>query len=1051
MQLVSIIVRTKDRPHLLKEALKSLRHQSYPHLEIILVNDGEKDLSRLVQETKNHGLNVKYIQHPQSRGRSAAANTGLRAAEGAWIGFLDEDDLLLPQAVEALVKAGTETSAPLIYGKSRVIREEKDLVRFERNYGRPFNRSLFLFENYIPMGSFLVRKEALNGIFFDEKLSYLEDWDFLLRVLSRGDFYFIDQFIHIYRLQEESFGVSKDKKLLYKKNWLIIYERYYDLFTPEVLYEISDLLREEFLKLKHQQEIWQEHFYNLLFKHYRLLNEHSNLLYNFNQINKEIEKNRIEIEDLKRKTKELSIEIANKDAQLALIYDSLGWKLLTTYRLIKDKIFPLNTKRRNIYDLALKGTKVLISHGPTIFIRKTKNFLKNTLPGRYYGQETIKALPSKRITAKDIKLPKVKNPQISIIIPVYNKIDLTLNCLFSISQNTKQDNFEVIIIDDASSDATPKILSKIENLKYIRHKNNKGFLESISTGVKNAQGEILVFLNNDTFVTQNWLKNLLKPLANPKVGIVGAKLVYPNGRLQEAGGIIFRDASGWNYGKNDDPSLPEYNFLREVDYCSGACLAISRTLFLKIGGFEECYRPAYYEDTDLAFKIRNLGYKTIYQPKAIVFHLEGASCGTNINKGIKKYQAINQQKFKSRWKEILEKEHFPPNPKLLFIARERLKKGIILISDHYVPMWDKDSGSLRMFHILNILNKLNYKIIFWPDNLAPIQPYTEYLQEMGIEIIYGQYNFEHYIKKYAQFIDLLWACRVNFAKYYIPIAKKYGIKTIFDTVDLHFLREEREGKIKKDEKIIQNAKKTRRLELSLCKISDKVSVVSKFEKDFLKTKENISNVVIIPNIHKVEKDIPEYKTRKNIMFIGSFLHPPNEDAVYWFVKEIWPQIKQELANIKFFIIGSSPTRKIKRLANKDIIITGYVPNVEPFFKQCRVFVAPLRYGAGLKGKVGQAMAYGLPAVLTPIAAEGLDIESGEEALIASDSSSFAKQVIRLYQDENLWKKLSLKSRQYIEKHFSPHIVEKNISHILTDLIPTPKFKNFFNLDPKHVN
>ena len=204
---------------------------------------------------------------------------------------------------------------------------------------------------------------------------------------------------------------------------------------------------------------------------------------------------------------------------------------------------------------------------------------------------------------------------VSIIIPVFNQLEYTHACLASLQTVEEQAPFEVIIVDDCSTDATADALPQVDGIIYLRNEKNSGFVVSCNHGAENARGKYLVFLNNDTLLKPGWLTALLDTFTEePRAGIVGSKLLYPDGRLQEAGGIIWRDASGWNYGKFDDPEKPEYNYLREVDYCSGAALMVPKALFESLGGFDSRYAPGYYEDTDLAFKVRRAGYKVFYQP-----------------------------------------------------------------------------------------------------------------------------------------------------------------------------------------------------------------------------------------------------------------------------------------------------------------------------------------------------------------------------------------------------------------------------------------------------
>ena len=247
------------------------------------------------------------------------------------------------------------------------------------------------------------------------------------------------------------------------------------------------------------------------------------------------------------------------------------------------------------------------------------------------------------------------SPTVSVIIPAYNHLEHTLNCLRSIAAQPSRVQAEIIVVDDSSSDDTQTTLPQIAGLRYLRNVENLGFIGACNAGAQAARGEFLVFLNNDTAVQPGWLDALINTFStHADVGLVGAKLIYPDGRLQEAGGIVFADASGWNYGRFGDPSAPEYNFVREADYCSGAAIAVPAALFDEFGGFDRHYAPAYYEDTDLAMKVWAKGLRVLYQPAASVVHFEGISSGTDTTSGVKAYQVVNQQKFLERWRERLQ-------------------------------------------------------------------------------------------------------------------------------------------------------------------------------------------------------------------------------------------------------------------------------------------------------------------------------------------------------------------------------------------------------------
>jgi GT2 family glycosyltransferase len=713
------------------------------------------------------------------------------------------------------------------------------------------------------------------------------------------------------------------------------------------------------------------------------------------------------------------------------------------YRNIAKKLLRIGTKMHYYYELVLTGIRVIKNEGWRSFFRKLRMWFRlrrATARNRFRAPKFKASISRKEAEKLAFPMPSEK-PDVSIIIPVYNKWRYTLNCLKSICKNTAGD-YEVVVIDDASIDETAEVFSNVKNLNLVTNKQNAGFVESCNRGARASKGNYILFLNNDTMVTKNWLPPLLEVTKREDVGAVGSKLVYPDGTLQEAGGLIWNDGSGWNYGRGDDLNEPEYNYVREVDYCSGACLLLKRELFEKVGGFDERFKPAYCEDTDLCFSLRKLGYKVMYQPMSVVVHFEGVTCGTDISRGIKQYQDINRQKFVEKWSPVLQKYHYPPVDENAFLARDRVSGKRMLVIDYCVPTYDQDAGSATAFDMLRLLNELGHKVTFVGDNLLNIQPYTKALQQNGIEVIYRPYVFSvaEYIKRHGRYFDVVILSRPHIAIKHIKSVKKYctRAKTIYDTKDLVYIRESRRAEVENSEKVGRLAEASKRTEFYLAENTDLTLVVSPEEKKILLKENPRLNVEVfrhvLPVIQQPKKPFSE---RKDLLYVGGFNHIPNVDGVMYFVKEMFPEIKKRLPGVRLYIVGSNPPHEVTSLQSSDIIVTGFVKDIAPYFENCRVFVAPLRYGAGIKGKVIHSMMKGLPVVATPIGAEGIieDMEEGKDILVADTSENFVEKVVSLYTDEKLWNVLSESPLHYVEENYSHEAYIVRLKEILEKLQP----------------
>jgi GT2 family glycosyltransferase/glycosyltransferase involved in cell wall biosynthesis len=630
-------------------------------------------------------------------------------------------------------------------------------------------------------------------------------------------------------------------------------------------------------------------------------------------------------------------------------------------------------------------------------------------------------------------VPASDTPQVSIVIPVYNKIAYTSACLRSLAQHAGSIPFEVIVVDDGSTDRTAQRLADVAGIRHVRNADNLGFIGSCNAGAAIARGDYVLFLNNDTIVTAGWLEALMRCIEDaPRAGLVGAKLVYPDGRLQEAGGIVFNDGSGWNVGRFENPADARFNFRREVDYCSGAAIVLRRDLFNRLGTFDARYTPAYYEDTDLAFAVRAAGLKVVYEPASTVVHFEGITSGTDTASGAKRYQAVNREKFVAKWAAALASQPAPGTP-IPRAATHRAVKRVLII-DATTPTPDQDSGSLRMVNLMRVLIDLGAQVSFLPDNRAFVERYTPALQELGVEALYAPYAQDPValLRERGREFDLIVLSRHYVAASYVGLVRLYApqAKLAFDTVDLHYLREQRAAELTGKSDLARHAAATRAQELKLIRECDVALVVSPVEQELIARDAPGARVEVLSNVHEVYGCRAPFAERRDLVFVGGFQHPPNADAVTWFVADVFPLIRAELPNARFHVIGSRVPDAIRALADEHVIVHGFVEDITPYMDGCRVSVAPLRYGAGVKGKVNMAMSYGLPVVATPIAVEGMHVVIGMDVLVADDAAAFAASVIGLYRDETLWNTLSAHGLANVERHFSFAAARTAVQRIL---------------------
>ncbi|HEX8096567.1 MAG TPA: glycosyltransferase [Pyrinomonadaceae bacterium] len=642
-------------------------------------------------------------------------------------------------------------------------------------------------------------------------------------------------------------------------------------------------------------------------------------------------------------------------------------------------------------------------------------------------------LMARRASGDNPPQPPDKPPLASVIIPVFNKVEYTFQCLRSLMREVDLKGCEVIVVNNASSDETLEVLSHFAGLvRVINNEENLGFVEACNRGAAEARGKYLVFLNNDTVVLPGWLKHLLDTAERDEtVGAVGSMLLHPDGRIQEAGAIVWRNGAALHYGRGKSPGDRRFTFAREVDYCSGASLLVRKEVFDRLGGFDRHFAPAYYEDVDLCFGVRSLGYKVVYQPASRLIHYEGVTAGTDAQAGYKRFQVINRGKFFEKWRGVLERDQQEEDPARAGMAADRRRGPRVIVFDDRVPTPDRDAGSARMAIILETLAKWA-RPVFVYFSQAPSPEYERVLWKAGVETIAAV----HYrgLMKERRF-DLAVVSRPEVAETVLgPLRRDGRVKIIFDTVDARFVRLKREAEITGDRDLAEAGVRYRKLEGRLARASDQLWCASAEDKKAMSEFIPAERIEVVTTIHPLRGRGRPYAERDGLLFVGNLHHRPNSDGVHYFVKEIFPLVREAVPGIKLAVVGANVSPEIAAHGSEDVDVKGYVPDIEPLFQAARVFVAPVRFGAGIKGKIGDAMSYGLPVVTTSVGAEGFGITDGEEALIADGPREFAEAVIRVYRERGLWQRLSDKGYRHIEESYTPRAVGEIINAAVRRLL-----------------
>ena len=587
---------------------------------------------------------------------------------------------------------------------------------------------------------------------------------------------------------------------------------------------------------------------------------------------------------------------------------------------------------------------------------------------------------------------------------------------------------------------TSLVQANFEHIVYLRNEANLGFLRNCNNAATHARGKYIVFLNNDTQVQKGWLEELLLIFElYPDTGLAGSKLLYPDGSLQEAGGVIWQDGRAINYGNGDSPLKPQYNYVKEADYISGASVMIDAKLWRDVGGFDERYLPAYCEDSDLCFKVRDKGRKVRYTPFSMVVHFEGVSHGRDLDTGVKQYQVVNAQKLKEKWAKELSKK--PKYRESVYTERDRSGgKKHVLVIDHYLPQIEKDAGSRTITNFIDTMLALDYSVKFLGENSNTGKHYEKMFQLKGVEVLYGsQFNFatkgwRRYLRKHMAQLDAILLSRSSVCTPIITFLRKnhYKGNIIYYGHDLGYLRVEKEAEVQNNDQLKKQAARLKETEDYMYRHADNSLVCGYDELEYLRRYIKKPLHYVPPYFFDVAKDEPSFDAREGLFFVGGFNHPPNKDAMQWFLEEVYGPLHEQ--GIPLTIAGSKMPDFITEYKKKYKLLTVLpdvpVDELNDLYTRARIAIVPLLSGAGVKGKVIEAFAKGVPVAGTDVAFEGMPKTEGFLYKGHNSAQALTEEILKLYNDRSYWDKLAAFGKEYVLKNFQ----RKNMQDVFRRII-----------------
>ncbi len=644
-------------------------------------------------------------------------------------------------------------------------------------------------------------------------------------------------------------------------------------------------------------------------------------------------------------------------------------------------------------------------------------------------------------------------PSVSLVIFGATRLDRTIRCLQSIIRHPPTTPYEVILVEP--DDESAAALSSTAGLRVLRAEGATGVAASCQLGASAAKGEWLYFLHADAEVHTGWLDELRQTFEIfPGTGAVCSQLKSASGNLLAAGYGVWDDGTVGAIGNGSMPDESRYAFAREVDACSVASMMLPRHLYEAIGGMEKRLKGA--EGPDLSLALADRGYRVMYQPRSrITLHRHATQSDTDEADALDASTSTAAASLLARWGTVL--QSYPAAGIPARRAHRHRTTGSLLAIEHRLPRPDRDAGSVTVFNMLMAARELGLEVRLIAEadvaegNEAEVQ-YVALLQRSGIEVLLGppSSRLHDYLSAHGAELDVVVMFRPIVMERHAAAVARLCPRAIrlYYPHDLHFLRRAREAAILGDTALASTAEQGRISELALHDGAHLTLVASAAELQLLKEAGYGEKSRWLPLFLDTTRSDKPASSRRGMLFVGGFKHPPNVDAAWQLVEDILPRIRDRRPDIELWIVGESPPSELTTRNDAGVRYLGAVPDLNALMGEMLLALAPLRFGAGAKGKVARALSAGLPVVASPIAIEGMGLEEGQHLLVAENADAFAECVFRLHDQPDLWQQLSDAGHRYAVDHWGPKAAAAQLKQILLSqgiAIADPRFRTrFFN-------